>query len=108
MKWFWEVFHDLSEAEKKKFLLYLTGSDRIPIQGMKAIRVSLDKVYIISYRSIIYFAWQIIIQPTPDERFLPVAHTCFNLLDLPRYKTKERLKYKLLQAIQQTQGFSLI
>lgn len=108
MKWFWEVFHDLSEAEKKKFLLYLTGSDRIPVQGMKAIRVSLDRVCIISYHSIIDIACQVIIQPTPDERFLPVAHTCFNLLDLPRYRTKERLKYKLLQAIQQTQGFSLI
>ncbi|XP_017842940.1 probable E3 ubiquitin-protein ligase HERC4 isoform X1 [Drosophila busckii] len=88
VKWFWEVFHELPEAEKKKFLLYLTGSDRIPIQGMKAIKI--------------------IIQPTSDERFLPVAHTCFNLLDLPRYKTKERLRYKLQQAIQQTQGFSLI
>uniref|UniRef100_B4N542 GK20388 n=1 Tax=Drosophila willistoni TaxID=7260 RepID=B4N542_DROWI len=88
IKWFWEVFHELSEADKKSFLLYLTGSDRIPIQGMKAIRIH--------------------IQPTLDERSLPVAHTCFNLLDLPRYKTKERLKYKLQQAIQQTQGFSLV
>ncbi|XP_030385071.1 probable E3 ubiquitin-protein ligase HERC4 isoform X2 [Scaptodrosophila lebanonensis] len=88
IKWFWEVFHDLTEAEKKKFLLYLTGSDRIPIQGMKAIKL--------------------IIQPTTDDRFLPVAHTCFNMLDLPRYKTKERLKFKLQQAIQQTQGFSLV
>ncbi|XP_017957265.1 probable E3 ubiquitin-protein ligase HERC4 isoform X1 [Drosophila navojoa] len=88
VKLFWEVFHELPEEEKKKFLLYLTGSDRIPIQGMKAIKIAM--------------------QPTPDERFLPVAHTCFNLLDLPRYKTKERLKYKLQQAIQQTQGFSLI
>ncbi|XP_070070832.1 probable E3 ubiquitin-protein ligase HERC3 isoform X1 [Drosophila takahashii] len=88
IKWFWEVIHDLSEAEKKSFLLYLTGSDRIPIQGMKALKLT--------------------IQPTPDERFLPVAHTCFNMLDLPRYQTKERLKFKLLQAIQQTQGFSLV
>nr|XP_014095758.1 probable E3 ubiquitin-protein ligase HERC4 [Bactrocera oleae] len=88
IRWFWEVFHELPESEKKKFLLYLTGSDRIPIQGMKAIKIC--------------------IQPTNDERFLPVAHTCFNLLDLPQYKTKERLKYKLLQAIQQTQGFSLV
>lgn len=40
IKWFWEVFHELPLAEKKKFLLYLTGSDRIPIQGMKAIKVS--------------------------------------------------------------------
>ncbi|XP_055679804.1 probable E3 ubiquitin-protein ligase HERC4 isoform X2 [Lutzomyia longipalpis] len=88
VQWFWEVFHELSLKDKKNFLLYLTGSSRIPIQGMKAI-----KIYI---------------QPTPDDRFLPVAHTCFNLLDLPRYRTKEKLKYKLLQAIQQTQGFSLV
>ncbi|XP_065359238.1 probable E3 ubiquitin-protein ligase HERC4 isoform X2 [Calliphora vicina] len=88
IKWFWEVFHSLPLTEKKKFLLYLTGSDRIPIQGMKAIRIC--------------------IQPTNDDKFLPVAHTCFNLLDLPRYNTKERLKYKLLQAIQQTQGFSIV
>uniref|UniRef100_A0A1B0DQI6 HECT-type E3 ubiquitin transferase n=1 Tax=Phlebotomus papatasi TaxID=29031 RepID=A0A1B0DQI6_PHLPP len=88
VQWFWEVFHELSLNDKKNFLLYLTGSSRVPIQGMKAI-----KIYI---------------QPTPDDRFLPVAHTCFNLLDLPKYKTKEKLKYKLLQAIQQTQGFSLV
>lgn len=85
---FWEVFHELPESEKKKFLMFLTGTDRIPLQGMKAVKI--------------------IIQPTNDERFLPVAHTCFNLLDLPRYSTKERLRYKLCQAIQQTQGFSIV
>ncbi|XP_053683215.1 probable E3 ubiquitin-protein ligase HERC4 isoform X2 [Sabethes cyaneus] len=88
IRWFWEVFHELPLVEKKNFLLFLTGCDRIPIQGMKAI-----KIYI---------------QPTTDDKFLPVAHTCFNLLDLPQYQTKEKLKYKLLQAIQQTQGFSLV
>ncbi|XP_021936482.1 probable E3 ubiquitin-protein ligase HERC4 isoform X2 [Zootermopsis nevadensis] len=88
IRMFWEVFHELPEVEKRKFLLFLTGSVRIPIQGMKAI-----KIYI---------------QPTIDDRYLPVAHTCFNLLDLPRYGTKEKLRYKLMQAIQQTQGFSLV
>ncbi|XP_058120620.1 probable E3 ubiquitin-protein ligase HERC4 isoform X2 [Anopheles coustani] len=88
IRWFWEVFHELPLEEKKNFLLFLTGCDRIPILGMKAIKI--------------------IIQRTPDDKFLPVAHTCFNLLDLPPYQTKERLKYKLLQAIQQTQGFSLV
>ena len=39
IKFFWEVFHELPEEEKKKFLMYLTGSIRIPIQGMKAIKV---------------------------------------------------------------------
>ncbi|XP_063377365.1 probable E3 ubiquitin-protein ligase HERC4 [Cydia fagiglandana] len=87
-RWFWEVFHELSLEDKKKFLLFLTGSDRVPIQGMRDIKIR--------------------IQPVADDRYFPVAHTCFNLLDLPRYKTKERLKYHLLQAIQQTQGFSLV
>jgi E3 ubiquitin-protein ligase HERC4 len=36
---FWKIFHSLSEEEKKKFLLFLTGSDRIPILGMKALKV---------------------------------------------------------------------
>uniref|UniRef100_A0A182JTG2 HECT domain-containing protein n=1 Tax=Anopheles christyi TaxID=43041 RepID=A0A182JTG2_9DIPT len=88
VRWFWEVFHELPLEEKKKFLLFLTGCDRIPIMGMKAIKI--------------------FIQPTTDDKFLPVAHTCFNLLDLPQYQTKEKLKYKLQQAIQQTQGFSLV
>ncbi|XP_046391938.1 probable E3 ubiquitin-protein ligase HERC4 isoform X1 [Ischnura elegans] len=85
---FWEVFHEMPLDQKKKFLLFLTGSDRIPIMGMKAIKL--------------------IIQPTEDDKYLPVAHTCFNLLDLPRYATKEKLRYKLMQAIQQCQGFSLV
>ncbi|XP_011505541.1 PREDICTED: probable E3 ubiquitin-protein ligase HERC4 [Ceratosolen solmsi marchali] len=85
---FWKVFHELSLEQKKKFLLFLTGSDRIPLQGMKAIKIA--------------------IQPMSDDKMLPVAHTCFNLLDLPRYQTRDRLRHKLLQAIQQTQGFSLV
>ncbi|BFZ17845.1 hypothetical protein BsWGS_20882 [Bradybaena similaris] len=86
---FWEVFHQMSLEDKKKFLLFLTGSDRIPVFGMKYVKM--------------------IIQPTGGgEDFLPVAHTCFNVLDLPKYTTKERLKAKLLLAIQQTEGFGLV
>lgn len=109
---FWEVFHELSLEDKRKFLLYLTGSDRIPIQGMKAIKVwqnvNQNEIIFELVRIDYGFCLQIVIQPTADDKYLPVAHTCFNLLDLPRYNTKERLRYKLLQAIQQTQGFSLV
>ena len=71
IKYFWEVFHELSEENKRKFLLYLTGSDRIPIAGMASVPIT--------------------IQRTQDTNYLPVAHTCFNLLDLPEYGTKEKL-----------------
>ncbi|WAQ96429.1 HERC4-like protein [Mya arenaria] len=62
--------------------VYLTGCDKVPIQGMKYVKV--------------------------PETYLPVAHTCFNLLDLPLYSSKENLRTKLHQAIEQTQGFGLI
>ncbi|XP_014770177.1 probable E3 ubiquitin-protein ligase HERC4 [Octopus bimaculoides] len=89
IKFFWEVFLDLSLEDKKKFLLFLTGSDRIPITGMTSLKM--------------------IIQPTKSgEDYLPVAHTCFNLLDLPRYTSKAKLHSKLLQAINQTEGFGLV
>ncbi|XP_063853368.1 LOW QUALITY PROTEIN: probable E3 ubiquitin-protein ligase HERC4 [Scylla paramamosain] len=85
---FWEVFHELSLEQKKLFLKFLTGTDRVPILGMKALKL--------------------IIQSTADDSFLPVAHTCIAQLDLPKYNTKEKLKYKLLQAIQQSEGFGLV
>uniref|UniRef100_A0A3B4Z5D6 HECT and RLD domain containing E3 ubiquitin protein ligase 4 n=1 Tax=Seriola lalandi dorsalis TaxID=1841481 RepID=A0A3B4Z5D6_SERLL len=85
---FWEVFHCLPLEKKKQFLLFLTGSDRIPILGMKCLKL--------------------VIQPTGGgEHYLPVAHTCFNLLDLPKYTSLETLREKLLQAIDHNQGFNL-
>ncbi|KAJ8248211.1 hypothetical protein GJAV_G00239610 [Gymnothorax javanicus] len=89
IKFFWEVFHELPLEKKKKFLLFLTGSDRIPILGMRSLTL--------------------VIQPTGGgDEFLPVAHTCFNLLDLPKYSSKEVLQEKLIQAINHYEGFSLV
>jgi len=34
IKQFWEVVHSLSPEEKKKFLSFLTGCDRAPIDGL--------------------------------------------------------------------------
>lgn len=44
----------MSLADKKKFLLFLTGSYRIPIQGMKGIKVSLD-VYLALFQKSVLF-----------------------------------------------------
>ena len=49
-----------------------------------------------------------VIEPVADSRLLPVAHTCVHQLDLPMYATRERLHYKLLQAIQHCEGFGLV
>ncbi|XP_039273158.2 putative E3 ubiquitin-protein ligase HERC4 [Styela clava] len=82
--WFWQVFHSLTNDEKKDFVRFLTGYNKIPINGL-----------------------EIIIQPMPfGDDYLPVAHTCFNVLDLPRYSSKEALETKLRVAIK-SQGFYL-
>ncbi|XP_035978627.1 putative E3 ubiquitin-protein ligase HERC3 isoform X2 [Halichoerus grypus] len=88
VKLFWETFHEFPLEKKKKFLLFLTGSDRIPIYGMASL--------------------QIVIQSTTSgEEYLPVAHTCYNLLDLPKYSSKEILSTRLTQALDNYEGFSL-
>ncbi|XP_075888870.1 putative E3 ubiquitin-protein ligase HERC3 [Nelusetta ayraudi] len=86
---FWEVFHEFSLEKKKQFLLFLTGSDRIPIHGMESLRIVIQST-------------------TAQEHYLPVAHTCYNLLDMPRYQTKETVHRRLTQAVEQYEGFSLV
>ncbi|CAH8615416.1 unnamed protein product [Heterobilharzia americana] len=90
IEWFWEVLlYDFTIEEKKKFLRFLTGCDRVPIVGFSGVKI--------------------IIQPNNSgDDFLPVAHTCANLLDLPQYSSKEILAKKLSMAIQQTEGFGLV
>ncbi|CAK6958600.1 probable E3 ubiquitin-protein ligase HERC3 [Scomber scombrus] len=86
---FWEVFHEFPLEKKKQFLLFLTGSDRIPIHGMESLRIVIQST-------------------TAEEHYLPVAHTCYNLLDMPRYQTKDTLHRRLTQAVEQYEGFSLV
>uniref|UniRef100_A0A8C9XJ66 HECT and RLD domain containing E3 ubiquitin protein ligase 3 n=1 Tax=Sander lucioperca TaxID=283035 RepID=A0A8C9XJ66_SANLU len=86
---FWEVFHEFPLEKKKQFLLFLTGSDRIPIHGMESLRIVIQST-------------------TAEEHYLPVAHTCYNLLDMPRYQTKEILCRRLTRAVEQYEGFSLV
>ena len=108
---FWSVFHDdFNLEEEKKFLLFLTGCDRIPVGGMKSlslkIQVRLISLALISSACIGKAYWAVL-QRSAETKHLPVAHTCFNLLDLPDYSTREKLKYMLLKAIQYTHGFGL-
>jgi len=85
----WEAIHELPLELKKKFLFFTTGSDRVPIKGLGNLN------FVISRNG-------------TDEERLPSAHTCFNHLLLPEYKTKEKLKAQLLKAISDTEGFHII
>uniref|UniRef100_A0A8B9JSP5 Si:ch73-190m4.1 n=1 Tax=Astyanax mexicanus TaxID=7994 RepID=A0A8B9JSP5_ASTMX len=84
---FWEVFDELSARDKKAFLLFLTGFDRVPVLGMNQVKMRV--------RPLLFY--------TQDH--LPEALTCHSLLELPVYNTKETLKDKLTEALQHKRGF---
>ncbi|XP_055967110.1 probable E3 ubiquitin-protein ligase HERC6 [Sorex fumeus] len=87
IKMFWEVFHKLSLEEKKKFLFFLTGNDRLQASGMRNIGIL--------FRSPELFC------ESDNMRSL----ICYNILDLPKYSTKKRMKEALLVAINNNTGF---
>jgi len=87
--YFWEVVHAFSDDQKKKFLKFATGSDRVPIKGLGNLQFVITKA-------------------GPDSERLPSAHTCFNHLLLPEYSSKEKLKAKLEYAMENDRGFGMI
>eukprot|EP00741_Cyanophora_paradoxa_P012699 tig00020616_g12269.t1 len=88
VRWFWEFVHAMSTEEKKALLMFATGSDRSPIRGLGSLPFVVQR-------------------QGPDTERLPTAHTCFNVLMLPEYRTRERLREKLLTAICNCTGFGL-
>ncbi|KAM6931735.1 putative E3 ubiquitin-protein ligase HERC4 [Lycodopsis pacificus] len=87
---FWEVFEKLTAEEKKKFLLFVTGCNRVPFLGMESIKM------------------RVAVLPDATEIHLPESLTCHCLLLLPiyqRYPIKRTMKTRLREAINHNRGF---
>ncbi|XP_036789587.1 probable E3 ubiquitin-protein ligase HERC3 isoform X1 [Oncorhynchus mykiss] len=80
---FWSVFTEFSEEEKKKFLTFLTGTDRLP-RGRSLSKLQMQ---ITSLGS------------TDADEYYPKAQTCSVTLCLPNYSSIDTLQEKLLHAI---------
>jgi len=87
IKYFWKVLHSFNLEQKKKFLLFATGSDRAPIGGLLKLKL-------------------IIVKNGEIDR-LPTAMTCFNYLLLPPYDTIDKMRDMLTTAINNSTGFGL-
>lgn len=88
VKWFWEIFRDFSDEQKAKFLRFSTGSDRAPVGGLKNVPITLQR--------------------SGDAEKLPVAHTCFNIFQLPDYASRDVMRRNILIAIEHSEGFGLV
>lgn len=89
IRYFWEIVHKMDEDQKKKLLMFTTGSDRVPVGGLSKLRLILAK-------------------NGPDSDRLPTSHTCFNVLLLPEYSSKAKLEERLFKAITHAKGFGML
>lgn len=88
IRWFWEFFEEVNPKDQRKILSFVTGSDRIPAVGATSLVVKIGCA------------------GEDSERF-PIARTCFNLLLLYRYETRDKLRRKLWTAVTESEGFGL-
>ncbi|XP_073006653.1 E3 ubiquitin-protein ligase UPL2-like [Typha latifolia] len=94
IQWFWEVVQGFSKEDKARFLQFVTGTSKVPLEGFSALQGISG-----SQRFQIHKAYG-------SPHHLPSAHTCFNQLDLPEYTSKDQLQERLLLAIHEgSEGF---
>jgi ubiquitin-protein ligase E3 C len=88
--WFWATVQEFNSDDLSKLIKFVTSCPRAPSLGF----ASLDPLFGIQRVE------------SPDSR-LPSASTCFNILKLPIYSSKNILKEKLLVSIRSGAGFDL-
>ena len=81
--YFWQVLEEFSNEERAAFLKFTWGRSRLPLNAAA-------------------FAQRFKLQSfgkSPPDSYLPVSHTCFFSLELPRYSTIDVMREKLRYAI---------
>lgn len=89
IKDFWDIVYEMPTDLQKKLLEFTTGSDRVPVGGLSNLKM-------------------VIARHGPDCDRLPTSHTCYNILLLPEYDSKAKLKERLLKAINYSKGFGML
>jgi E3 ubiquitin-protein ligase HECTD2 len=88
VSWFWETFQQAKPSDQRKMLLFITGSDRIPATGATTLHIKVSCL-------------------GDDCGRYPIARTCFNLLSLWKYASRQKLESMLWRAVWESEGFGI-
>ncbi|RHY97718.1 hypothetical protein DYB35_004861, partial [Aphanomyces astaci] len=88
MYWFWDILENMASPDRAKILQFATGSTRVPVQGFKGLTGSDGVLCPFSIKAIPYV-----------RGGLPLAHSCFNRIDLPMYPSRELMEHALKQIV---------
>jgi hypothetical protein len=86
VKDFWSIVRKYDLDQKKKLLEFVTASDRVPVGGMRNLQFTLQKNGV-------------------GDGHLPTSYTCYGILLLPEYTSKEVMKEKLAMSLDNAKGF---
>ena len=103
LTWFWQVVEEFDQSHRRRLLRFATGSSRVPVGGFASLLGNDGRLN------------KFTIQPVEvtgesEMHLLPRAHTCFNRLDLPLYRSKQELQRVLTQVLVEDmaiQGFGM-
>lgn len=96
VRWFWQAVRSLSHEQRARLLTFVTGTSKVPLGGFAELYGASGKLPFT------------IDNLTGGRERLPIAHSCFNRLDLsPAYPSYKVLRAKLLIAIEECTSFEL-
>ncbi|XP_041367636.1 E3 ubiquitin-protein ligase NEDD4-like isoform X2 [Gigantopelta aegis] len=90
--YFWKAVYSFHNEMRSRLLQFVTGTSRVPMNGFAELYGSNGPQ-------------MFTIEKWGNSSQLPRAHTCFNRIDLPPYESYHDLRTKLIQAVENTQGF---
>lgn len=90
------IMTEFSSEERHSFLQFISGSPKLPLGGFKALKPRLTVVLKHAEAG-----------STPDE-YLPSVMTCANYLKLPKYSSKEVMRQRIVQAMNEGAGAFLL
>jgi len=91
IEFFWQVMEeDFTEEERSLFLRFVWGRSRLPLN-----KSEFDRLFKIQ-----------VLSSSPPDNYLPVSHTCFFSIELPRYTSRQACLEKLRFAIHNCQDFA--
>jgi hypothetical protein len=82
-QWFWEVVEEFDQEMRARLLQFVMGTSGVPARGFGVLHGNDGNVRLINVTVCLY----------------PRAHTSFNRIDLPTYKSKDDLRERLKLAV---------
>jgi len=85
----WQILEEMTPKQRSQFLKFAWGRPRLPVSGTPQMKIS-------SYH---------VDSGKPDD-YLPVAHSCFFQIRIPKYSTYEIAKKKIIYAVEACQDMA--